>query len=174
MHTEFQASSFTGVVGEWGDVTPDPKTKFLNCPLRFTSRGIYHQVCLKKWLKSCKAYFKNVKKNWDERKIFRKVEFWTSDHLSQIIRQFIRPQQLVPMIKNVNITKLKYGFYDLLFRQILSLFRFWSFTNLFICVQFHLGRLHDMHLLKTSSNLSFVNFYFVKIFQNFFHCKDTV
>jgi len=40
MHDKFQASSFTGVGGEWGgrctrDVTPDPYTKFLNSLLRF-------------------------------------------------------------------------------------------------------------------------------------------
>jgi len=40
MHAKFQASSFTGVGGEWGDgctpdITLDPYTKFLDSPLRF-------------------------------------------------------------------------------------------------------------------------------------------
>jgi len=32
MHAKFQASSFTSVGGEWGDVWPGPYTKFLNSP----------------------------------------------------------------------------------------------------------------------------------------------
>jgi len=45
MHAKFQASSFPGVGGEWGDgrtfdITPVPYTKFQDSRLRFALGGI--------------------------------------------------------------------------------------------------------------------------------------
>jgi len=54
MHAKFQASSFIGVGGEWGDrltheVIPNPYSKFLNFPLHFGLGGIII-CCLRRFL----------------------------------------------------------------------------------------------------------------------------
>jgi len=54
MHVNFQASSFTGVGGEWSDIrtcdiTPCPYTKFLNSPLAL----VFQLYCLSSDVRSC-------------------------------------------------------------------------------------------------------------------------